>query len=286
MEITNTILQTREIIKKIKNQKKTIGFIPTMGALHKGHLSLIQKSKEETDFTVVSIYVNPLQFGPKEDFKKYPRNFEKDKQICKKAGVDLIFYPSDNEMYPAGNYIETYIDQHKLPKVLCGRFRKGHFRGVMIVVAKLFNIIQPDIAYFGAKDFQQAVIIKNMVNDLNFDINIKILPTIREKDGLALSSRNQYLTLKERKQAPYIYKALLEAKRKIENGNIRSPGYLKTFIKNIITKNITTLKKIDYIEIVNPDNLQSQKTIKPPSLIAIALHTTNARLIDNILVPE
>ncbi len=286
MEICKTISKTREIIKRVKNQKKIIGFVPTMGALHQGHISLIQESKKDTDFTVVSIYVNPLQFGPTEDFKQYPRNIKRDIKICMDVGVDLVFAPSDNQMYPNVEHFETYVDQNNLPKVLCGKFRPGHFKGVMTVVTKLFNIIQPDISYFGAKDFQQAVIIKRMIEDLNFDIKIKILPTVREKSGLAMSSRNEYLTSKERKEASYIYKALKDAKEKIEKEKITLPSFIKNNIKNTLIKNISSLKKIDYIEIVDPQTLQSQETIKIPCLVAVAIHTRSARLIDNILVSK
>lgn len=293
MDICKTISQTREIIRDIKKKNKTIGFTPTMGALHEGHLSLIRQSKKETDFTVVSIYVNPIQFGPREDFKKYPRNLEKDVKMCKENGVDLVFAPSDNEMYPKiksqnikNYYIETYVDQFTLSKLLCGRFRKNHFRGVMTVVCKLFNIIKPDIAYFGAKDYQQAKIIEQMVKDLNFDITVKIMPTIREIDGLAMSSRNKYLDSQERKEASYIYKTLSEAKKKIlEHKNISST-YIKKFIRSRLVKSIRSLKKIDYIEVINPETLENIKTTYIPCIIAVALHTKNARLIDNILVSK
>lgn len=288
LQICKTIVQIRKIIKSIKERNKTIGFVPTMGALHKGHLSLINQSKKETDFTVVSIYVNPIQFGPKEDFKKYPRNIAHDIKLCKEASVDLIFAPYDNEMYPVKGakdyYIETYVHQFKLPKFLCGRFRKTHFRGVMTVVTKLFNIVQPDTAYFGAKDYQQAKIIERMVADLNFDITIKIMPTVRESDGLAMSSRNRYLSNKERKEVPYIYKTLLEAKGEILRNKITSSNYIKEFIRKQIIKFISSLKKIDYIEIIDPDSLESLKVVNKPCVIAIAIHTKNARLIDNILV--
>lgn len=287
MEVCKTILDAREIINRIKKQNKIIGFVPTMGALHKGHISLIQQSRKETDYTVVSIYVNPLQFGPKEDFAKYPRNLENDLNICKKEGVDLVFAPADAEMYPdasQSSLTETYIDQYKLSKLLCGKFRKNHFRGVMTVVAKLFNIVKPDIAYFGAKDYQQAKIIQQMVKDLNFDITIKIMPTIREEDGLAISSRNQYLTNEERKEAPIIYKTLVKAKEKILNNKCALPSFIKQFIRKQLIKNMTTLKKIDYIEVIHPETLESIKKIEIPCVIAVALHTINARLIDNILV--
>ncbi len=295
LQICRTIKETRDIIKYIKRKNKTIGFVPTMGALHKGHLSLINQSKIDTDFTVVSIYVNPIQFGPNEDFKQYPRNLKNDIKLCKQVGADLLFLPSDSEMYPQTKeqsvsvndyYIETYVDQLKLSKVLCGRFRKNHFRGVMTVVTKLFNIVKPDIAYFGAKDYQQAKIIEKMVADLNFDIQIKIMPTIRENDGLAMSSRNKYLTRKERKEAPYIYKTLLEAKERILKRKLTSTKYIKKFIREQLTRFITSLRKIDYIEIIDPDNLQSLEKVHKNCIIVIALHTRNARLIDNIMVSK
>ncbi|MDO8735135.1 MAG: pantoate--beta-alanine ligase, partial [Elusimicrobiota bacterium] len=189
----------QKFIKKIKQQNKSIGFIPTMGALHQGHISLIRRARKENDIVAVSIFVNPSQFAPHEDLKKYPRPFEKDINICKSEGVDVIFAPMLKEMYPE-NYL-AYITVEKLSDIMCGKFRPGHFRGVATIVAKLFNIVQPDRAYFGLKDFQQSVIVKKMVTDLNFPVKIITCPIVREKDGLALSSRNVYLSYEERKKA-------------------------------------------------------------------------------------
>ncbi len=216
MQIIKAPNKLTSIIKSLKKQGKTIGFVPTMGALHEGHVSLIKKARKENDIVVLSIFVNPTQFGPKEDYKKYPRNFSRDSAIAKKAGVDIIFAPSAKEMYEES--FSTYVEETNLSNILEGAIRPGHFRGVTTVVLKLFNIVQPDISYFGQKDWQQAVIIKKMVKDLNLDTEIKVLPTIREKDGLAQSSRNIYLNKDEQKSATILYRSLTEAKRLIENG--------------------------------------------------------------------
>jgi pantoate--beta-alanine ligase len=279
MVIARSISKLREVIKKEKEKKKTIGFVPTMGALHLGHLSLIRKAKKETDFVVVSIFVNPTQFGPNEDYMRYPRQFKKDKEILKKEKVDLLFYPSIKTMYPQN--FSTYVEEVYLSKVLCGKFRPGHFRGVCTVVAKLFNIVEPDVSFFGQKDYQQAQIIKRMVRDLNFPIKIKVLPIVREKDGLAMSSRNKYLSYKERKDALCLYQALNKAKELIKKGE-RSPGVVKKEMEKII-KSIKKAK-IDYIEIVDDDNLREIKKIKGKILIALAVWIGKARLIDNFLL--
>jgi len=211
MIINKTIKGIRKFVKKIKKENRTIGFVPTMGSLHEGHLSLIRKAKKLTDIVIVSIFVNPTQFGTGEDYGKYPRDLKGDKIKAKKAGADVIFNPTISAMYPS-NYC-TYVEVERLTLPLCGAHRPGHFKGVTTVVSKLFNIIQPDIAFFGQKDAQQAIIIKRMTKDLNWDIKIKILPTIREKNGLAMSSRNKYLSKKEREKASIIYKSLKKAKK-------------------------------------------------------------------------
>ncbi|MCD6584027.1 MAG: pantoate--beta-alanine ligase [Candidatus Omnitrophica bacterium] len=281
MIVARTVERVRDIVKKTKKKGRLIGFIPTMGALHEGHLSLIRGAHKECDFVVVSIFVNPTQFGAGEDFHSYPRDFKKDESLLKKEGVNLVFYPKVSTMYPKD--FSTYVEEVSLSKYLCGKFRPGHFRGVCTVVVKLFNIVTPDIAYFGQKDFQQAQIIKRMVRDLNFPIKIKILPIIREKDGLAMSSRNSYLSSHQRKLAPYLYKSLILAKELILKKKY-SLLKIRNEIKRFIKRNIPSAK-IDYIDIVSPETLQELRKIdKGKILVALAVYLGRARLIDNILV--
>ncbi|MEW6680777.1 MAG: pantoate--beta-alanine ligase [bacterium] len=253
-------------------QKGKIGFVPTMGALHKGHLSLIEKAKKENDFLVLSIFVNPLQFGPQEDYKRYPRPYQKDFKLAGDLGVDYLFHPRLKDLYPKKQ--ETFVRIPDFEGLLCGKNRPTHFQGVLTVVAKLFNIVKPHRAYFGQKDFQQAIIIKKMVAELNFDIEIKTLPIIREKDGLALSSRNAYLTKEERKKAPILYQSLIEGKRLLESK--RPTKEVLSVMKGMIEKKGF---EIDYIEILDKNTLKKGKT-----LIALACKIGKTRLIDNILV--
>jgi len=280
MKVVKNIKRVKEIIREEKRRGKLIGFVPTMGALHEGHLSLIRKCRKECDYVVVSIFVNPLQFGPSEDFDKYPRPVKKDLRLCRKENVDLVFLPSIKEMYPEKQLV--FVDVEELSKVLCGRFRPGHFRGVCTVVTKLFNITEPDISYFGQKDFQQAVIIKKMVKDLNMNTKIKVLPIVRDKDGLALSSRNTYLSSEERKQAVCLYKSLLLAKELILKGE-RDAFKIKRKMKSFIEKNFD-LAKIQYIEITDANNLKKIKKIEGKVLVALAVFIGTTRLIDNMLV--
>ncbi|MBM3253080.1 MAG: pantoate--beta-alanine ligase [Candidatus Omnitrophica bacterium] len=279
MKVIKDITNMSEWSRFQKKNGKKIGFIPTMGYLHKGHLSLARKAKKECDVVVMSIFVNPIQFGPKEDFKRYPRDFERDCNLAKSIGVDLIFYPEAKKMYPK-NFL-TYINAEELTETLCGKSRPTHFKGVTTVVAKLFNIVQPDIAYFGQKDAQQAIIIKKMVEDLNFPLKIKIMPTIREKDGLAMSSRNAYLSKTERKDATIIYEALRSAKKLILSGELNT-DVVKSYIKKLLGKKKSI--KIDYIEIVDAKNLKKLKKFSRKALIAIAVFLGKTRLIDNITV--
>ncbi|MFH1317674.1 MAG: pantoate--beta-alanine ligase, partial [Candidatus Omnitrophota bacterium] len=216
MIVSGSIDKVRKIIKKAKQQGKTIGFVPTMGSLHCGHMSLVKRAKKECGFVIVSIFVNPAQFGPGEDFKCYPRNLDKDENLLRQEGIDLIFYPKDDVMYPRD--YSVYVEEGQLSSKLCGQFRSGHFKGVCTVVTKLFNIIVPDSAYFGQKDYQQAVILKRLVSDLNFSLKVRILPIIRDKDKLALSSRNRYLSEIERQSALSLYSSLLLAKSLIKKG--------------------------------------------------------------------
>ena len=220
MKVAKTIELVRNLVKTARRKGGKIGFVPTMGALHVGHISLIEKAKRKTDFVVVSIFVNPTQFGPSEDFKKYPRPIKKDLAICRKAGVDVVFAPAAEQMYPRENL--AWVNVEKLTEWLCGRFRPGHFRGVATVCAKLFNIATPDVAYFGQKDAQQAIVIRRMVADLNMPLKIAVCPTIRQADGLAVSSRNQYLTEQQKRDAAYIYKALKKSRSLIKAGTTKS----------------------------------------------------------------
>ena len=279
MDIAKTIDSTRQLIKDARKADKTIGLVPTMGALHIGHISLIEAAKKQTDYVVVSIFVNPTQFGPAEDFDKYPQPFEQDTRICREHGVDLVFAPSVNEMYPSQNV--TWVNIEKLTETLCGRSRPGHFKGVTAVCAKLFNIIQPDIALFGQKDAQQAVVIKRMVADLHMPLKIQVCPTVREDDGLAVSSRNKYLTPQERKDAPLLYESLQKAKQLIQAGTTDAEKII-TEMKKILSR--SEVLQPEYIEIVNAETLQPINPVIGPALIALAARLGSARLIDNILI--
>jgi len=279
MEVAKTIKKTGNLIKTARRRNKIIGFVPTMGALHKGHCSLIESSVKKCGYTVVSIFVNPTQFGPEEDFKNYPRTLSEDLKICEDKGVDLVFAPTVKEMYPAENLTQVKVGKLTVP--LCGRFRPGHFDGVTTVCAKLFNIVNPDLAFFGQKDAQQAIVLKRMVDDLNFPLEIVTCPTVREKDGLAVSSRNKYLTPEQREQAPIIYKALCNARKSIQTGN-KNTEKIKAEIKNTIKKAASA--KIQYIDIVDAGSLEKLENIEGKSLIALAVFFGDARLIDNILI--
>lgn len=279
MKIIAKFLILQKEIKKAKKQGKTIGFVPTMGALHQGHLSLIRKARRENDLVIVSIFVNPTQFGPKEDYAKYPRNLRLDAQLCGKEKTDIIFYPGVKEMYPCG--YNTYVTVERLSDTLCGKYRPGHFKGVATVVTKLLNIVNPDAAYFGQKDAQQAVIIKKLVGDLNMPVKIKIMPTLRERDGLALSSRNVYLSPAERKDALVLFQALKLAKDLIKGGQ-RDAAKVIAKMRNLIEKKKTA--KIDYVSIVGLDNLEFLKKITGSCLITEAVWIGRTRLIDNIII--
>ncbi len=279
MKVAKTIEAVRKLVKAARRKGKIIGFVPTMGALHIGHISLIKKAKQQTDFVVVSIFVNPTQFGPSEDFKKYPRPIKSDLAICRKAGVDVVFAPTAKRMYPQENL--TWIDVEKLTEPLCGKFRPGHFRGVAAVCTKLFNIVAPDIAFFGQKDAQQAIVIKREVTDLNMPLKIVVCPTIREPNGLAVSSRNQYLTYQRRKDAAYIYKALKKSESLVKAGTKKSKTVISEMKK--VLKQVPSIK-IEYISIVDAETLQSLEKVTGKVLIAVAVKIGSTRLIDNILV--
>jgi pantoate--beta-alanine ligase len=279
MEIVRITETMQRLAEEIRNGGQRIGLVPTMGFLHEGHLSLIRTLRPQSDVLVVSIFVNPTQFGPGEDLNKYPRDIDRDEQLCRKENVDIIFYPNSGEMYPEP-YL-TYINVDVLTDTMCGKSRPGHFRGVATVVSKLFNIIKPHTAIFGQKDYQQSLVIRQMVRDLNFDINIITAPIVREHDGLALSSRNKYLDREERKNAPLIYKSLQEAQKMVKDG-ITSPSIISRQIEHVLRK--IPYIKIDYIAIVNRQNLKPVEQIDGNTLIALAVYVGKTRLIDNILI--
>jgi len=260
---------------------KKIAFVPTMGYFHEGHLSLMKEAKKMADCLVVSIYVNPTQFGPKEDFSKYPRDLDRDLKMAESVNVDVIFYPPDKEMYPA-NY-QTHVDVEKVTQNLCGMSRPGHFRGVATVCNKLFNIVKPDFAVFGKKDFQQFVTIERMVDDLNMDIQIIGSPTVRESGGLAMSSRNKYLNKDERKSALTLFKALKLAQKLYSNGEKKSSVIIAEVEKLIKRAPFTA---IDYIKICDTRTLNDADKIKNQSVIALAVKVGNTRLIDNHVFGE
>jgi pantoate--beta-alanine ligase len=279
MKIIRSIKQMQEAAGNLRRKGRSIGFVPTMGALHAGHLSLVRRARRENDIAVVSIFVNPAQFGPGEDLKKYPRDLKKDAALCRKEGVDIIFYPRPKDMYPQG--YKTYVHVEHLSRQLCGRFRPGHFRGVATVVKKLFNIIQPDVAYFGQKDAQQARIIQKMVEDLNVPLKVMVMPTVREKTGLALSSRNKYLTAHEKQDAAVLYQALELARRLIRQGSRDYQDIIKK-MRGLIGKKKNI--RVQYISIVNLEDLLPVKSSAGKILIALAAHIGKTRLIDNIII--
>lgn len=279
MKVRTTIEAMRAASRVARLGGLRIGFVPTMGALHEGHLSLVRAAKAQCDAVVVSIFVNPLQFGPNEDLAKYPRTFERDCELLKKEDVDFVFAPTAEEMYSEKSL--TYVTVEGMSEKLCGRSRPGHFRGVTTVVAKLFHIVQPDLAFFGQKDAAQVAIIRRMVLDLNFPIAIVACPIVREPDGLAMSSRNAYLSPEQRKSALVLYRALQEIQRKFETGE-RDSSRLIAAGKAVIAQE--TGARLDYLEIVDPDTLDPEAQVSKTALVAIAAYVGNTRLIDNILL--
>jgi pantoate--beta-alanine ligase len=273
IETINDMKRTR------RRLKGKVGLVPTMGYLHEGHLSLVRRSVQENNHTVVSIFVNPAQFGPNEDFERYPRDYDRDFALLDKAGVDYIFLPTPPMMYPAG--FNTWVEVDGITSKLEGAARPGHFKGVTTVVNKLFNIIQPDRAYFGQKDGQQCAIISKMIADINMNVDMIISPTVREPDGLAMSSRNVYLSTEERKQAPVLYESLNTARRMLKKGERKAPVIKEEMIKKINEKN---LAEIDYVSIANASTLEELEVIQYPVMISLAVRFGNTRLIDNILV--
>lgn len=279
MKIVSTVEQVREEVKKWRQQGLTVGLVPTMGYLHEGHKSLIDKAVAQNDKVVVSVFVNPIQFGPTEDLATYPRDLERDAALCEDAGAALIFHPEKEDMY--FDDFCTYTDMDGLTKGLCGKTRPIHFRGVCTVVGKLFNIVHPDRAYFGQKDAQQLAVVRRMVRDLNFDLEIVGCPIIREEDGLAKSSRNTYLSEEERKAAVILHKGLVKGEEMVSAGEKDVKKVLDAITEIIESE---PLARIDYVEAVDFDNIETIDTIEGSVLVAVAVYIGKTRLIDNFIV--
>jgi len=278
MKLIRKLSKVTALLRGYRKKRKSIGLVPTMGDFHEGHLSLIRKAKKENDIVVASIFVNPAQFGPNEDYKKYPRDIKGDAQKAMKVGCDILFCPDAGSIYPKG--FSTYVEVCDASDIMCGKSRPGHFRGVATICTKLFSIITPDTAYSGQKDYQQAFIIKKMVRDLNIDINVKVLPIVRDRSGIALSSRNRYLTDLEIEDAKLLYKALKKARDLIMHGE-DSVSKVRLAMKSILNKPNAC---IDYIDIVCPDTLSKKRVVNSRVLVALAVKIGRTRLIDNILV--
>jgi pantoate--beta-alanine ligase len=279
MIVAHTIDAVRQAVNEARSRGLTIGLVPTMGALHEGHISLIRSARQETGFVVVSVFVNPTQFGPTEDLERYPRPLKQDLQVCQEHKVDLVFVPDTGAIYPLGFW--TAVEVQELQDLLCGASRPGHFRGVATVVLKLFNIVQPDIAYFGQKDAQQARIIRKMVEDLNVPIRLRVCPIVREPDGLALSSRNLYLNPAQRESARALYQTLEEVRKRVEKGE-RDARVLREILASRIAAAPGAL--LDYAAVVDADTLKPLTRLKGEVLVALAVKFGTSRLIDNILL--
>lgn len=278
MQIVKTIEEVRAIVRAWREAGLSVGLVPTMGFLHEGHQSLIARSVADNDRTVVSVFVNPIQFGPTEDLEAYPRDIERDKALVEATGGDLIFNPEPAEMYPP--HFTTFVDTAETTELLCGARRAGHFRGVCTVVSKLFNIVGPDRAYFGQKDAQQLATVRRFVRDLNFNIEIVACPIVREEDGLAKSSRNTYLSTEERKAALVLSRSLRQAQAAVENGERRAKAVVD-IIADCLKQE--PLARVDYIEVVDLDNVQRVEKIEENTLVAIAVYIGKTRLIDNFI---
>jgi len=279
MKVITTIPDLLAASRSARREHNRLGLVPTMGALHDGHLSLVRAAKSRCDAVTVSIFVNPTQFGPTEDFAKYPRTFERDHELLQKEGVDFIFAPSVEEMYPAGAI--TWVTVEGMSDRLCGRSRPGHFRGVTTVVAKLFHIVEPDLAFFGQKDAAQAAIIRRMVRDLNLPVEIVVCPIIREPSGLAMSSRNAYLSAEQRQSALVLYRSLKEIQRRFQVGE-RDSDKLIAAGNEIVAADSSV--RLDYLEIVDPETLEPLPSVNRSALVAIAAFVGTTRLIDNVLL--
>ncbi|WP_376790450.1 pantoate--beta-alanine ligase [Thermoflexus sp.] len=278
MQVVRTVAEARAIRRALPG---TWGFVPTMGYLHEGHLSLVRRARAENDHVAVSIFVNPTQFGPHEDYNRYPRDLERDLQLLTPLGVDLVFAPPVEEMYPPG--FQTWVVVEEVSRPLEGAARPGHFRGVATVVTKLFNILQPERAYFGQKDAQQTVVIRRMVQDLNIPVEIVVCPTVREPDGLAMSSRNTYLGPEERRAATVLFRALQAAKARYEEGE-RDAERLRMVMREVIQAE--PLARLDYVSVADPETLQELSRVEDRALLSLAVYIGKTRLIDNILLPE
>ncbi|MBI4460405.1 MAG: pantoate--beta-alanine ligase [Acidobacteria bacterium] len=280
--VLSTIPSARQWVRSERAAGRTIALVPTMGALHEGHLSLFRQARRRFDRVIVSVFVNPLQFGPEEDYDRYPRDFERDLALSQEEGVDAIFHPEAREMYPHPQ--EITVDPGKLGKPLCGVSRPGHFRGVATAVAKLFNIIQPDAAFFGQKDAQQAVIVREMAEDLNFPVAVEVCPIVREADGLAASSRNQYLSAEERARARVLYQALQRAETLVRSGVVEAPRLEREMQELIRT---AAGVELDYARVVDRETLSELREVREEALLAVAARVGKTRLIDNLLIaPE
>jgi pantoate--beta-alanine ligase len=277
--VCSTIEQARSLSRTEQAAGKRCGLVPTMGALHEGHLSLVRAAKRQTDFVAVSIFVNPLQFGPSEDFSKYPRSFERDRDLLQREGVDLIFAPSVSEMYPQEGV--TYVTVDGLSERLDGKSRPGHFRGVTTVVAKLFHILEPDVAFFGQKDAAQLAIIRRMVQDLDMPVEIVGCPIVREPDGLAMSSRNAYLNAEQRQQATVLHRSLMKISTLFHQGERNAPRLIATGGQVLQGEPAV---RLDYLEVVEPNTLEPVPTIQESALVAVAAYVGTTRLIDNVLL--
>ncbi|RTR30462.1 pantoate--beta-alanine ligase [Robertmurraya yapensis] len=278
MKVITSIKEMQALVKEIKKDK-SIGFVPTMGYLHEGHIQLMQEARLENDTVVVSIFVNPLQFGPNDDYDSYPRDFERDQNICSSEGVDIIFHPSAEEMYPSPLSVKALVQRRT--NVLCGESRPGHFDGVATVLTKLFNIVQPERVYLGMKDAQQVAVVEGLISDFNFPINLIPVGTVREEDGLAKSSRNIRLAPEEREEAPELYRSLLLAKELLEAGE-RSKEVVIAKMKKHIEEKTTGI--IDYVEIYSFPELEEYERLEGKIIIALAVKFANARLIDNLVL--
>jgi len=279
MKICHTIDEMRATRHAARRKGKTVGLVPTMGALHEGHLSLVRMARAQCDLVVVSIFINPLQFGPHEDLAKYPRNFDRDRDLLEREGVEVIFAPTVEEMYPAGAI--TYVTVEALSDRLCGRSRPGHFRGVTTVVSKLFHIVEPDRAFFGQKDAAQSVIIRRMVRDLDIPVQVVIGPIVREPDGLAMSSRNAYLDASQRLSALVLHRSLLAVQERFDRGERKVQALIEAG-KQVFSEDPSV--RLDYFEIVDPETLDPVDRFSHTALVAVAAFVGKARLIDNVVL--
>lgn len=279
MKLITSIKEMQAISNRLRMEGRTISFVPTMGYFHDAHIKLFEEGRRRGDCLIVSLFVNPIQFGPGEDYETYPRDIERDRRMAEEAGVDILFAPQASQMYPSG--YQTYVTVEEVTKNLCGAVRPGHFRGVVTIVTKLFNIIKPHIAIFGEKDYQQLITIKRLVEDLNFDIEVVGVPTVREEDGLAMSSRNIYLTFEERKVAPLLFKALKEGERLYLSGE-REAKRIIDAVMDVLMEEPTI--KVEYVKLCHPESLEEISKVDKKGLLALAARIGKARLIDSIIL--